>query len=59
VLETVLAEVDLRAVTPASEGMTRRGITFTPAGQATAIVTRRPPRQSRPGGTDGALATAA
>jgi hypothetical protein len=41
VLQTVLREVELRPAEPAGERMTRRGITFTPAGQAAAVVVRR------------------
>jgi cytochrome P450 len=41
VLQTVLREVELRPAEPAGEAMTRRGITFTPAGQAAAVVVRR------------------
>jgi cytochrome P450 len=41
VLQTVLAEVRLRAHRPAPERMTRRGITFTPAGQTRGVVVAR------------------
>jgi cytochrome P450 len=52
VLQTILAEVELSAAERASETMTRRGITFTPAGQATAVIHRRSAAaQAPPDGT--------
>jgi len=51
VLQTVLAEVDLRPADAASERVSRRAITLTPAGQATAIVARRP-SPAPPGATE-------
>jgi len=42
VLETIIAELDLEAVSPRSERVARRAITLTPAGRATVIARRRP-----------------
>jgi cytochrome P450 len=48
VLQTVLAEVDLRPSDGASERVARRAITLTPSHQATAIVARRAAPQGAP-----------
>ncbi len=60
VLQTILAEVDLRASESASEPVARRAITLTPARQATAIVAeRRLPTLADPGPGEPLLASAA